>query len=286
MNEENNVMNNQNENNSPQDDNINMIENFKNSIEERPKTYFFVGIVVALLIGFCCGRIGTVSSSQYDDLSTQKNNLQAEYASYQAKMQPYEAQLAADTNARQEAEKKAAEEKAAQEKAQKEAEEKAAQEKAQKEAEEKRQAEEALKAQSLGMTQKDFYSEFNGIASNNGYNVFLGDSRGSGGTISYTTLNPDVTLMCNSQGDYLQSVSITILRTTADSLTDAAYYPATTAMVLDPSLSYSDVDPLLTDLLNGANAQLGTDYKQQKNGIEYTANVDSSTIFFYFNKAQ
>lgn len=137
MNEENNATNNQNENNSPQDDNINMIENFKNSIEERPKTYFFVGIAVALLIGFGCGRIGTVSSSQYEDLSTQKNNLQAEYASYQAKMHPYEAQLAADTNARQEAEKKAAEEKAAQEKAQKEAEEKAAQEKAQKEAEEK-----------------------------------------------------------------------------------------------------------------------------------------------------
>lgn len=250
-------------------------------------------LVIGFVLGFgfrsCTGikkdeynnllaQIDTLTTDK-ESLISEKDSLSKEYADYKAKMQPYEEKQAADAKAEEER-------KAAEEKAKKVAEQKAAEEKAAKEAEEKKQQEAAAKADTLGLTIDDFYSSFNETASNNGFAAFLGKKSGSGSYIQYATLNSDIQVDCNLQNNYIYGVYVSAKRTTAESLEEATYYATTVTMVIDSSLSISEIDSLLASLVNGATDDYGNDYKITKNGIEYTANLADSDILFYFSKAR
>ncbi|MGN0181454.1 MAG: hypothetical protein ACI4DP_03440 [Candidatus Ornithomonoglobus sp.] len=263
-----------------------LLYHFSQSSTKSKKIIIYCALIVSFVLGFALKSCTGVKTSDYleiirqkDKITESKEALQQEYDSYKEKMQPYEAQQQADVQAEEER-------KAAEEKAKKEAEEKAAQEKAAQEAEAKKAQEEALKNRSLGITQNEFYTSFNGIAANNGFDAFLGKSTEYGGYTTYKTLNDDVTVACSSQGGFVQSISITIKRTTSDSLTGASYYPVTVALSIDPSLSVDAVDSLMSELLSGAKNQYGNDYKQIKNSVEYSANVDDTSILFYYTKAK
>lgn len=251
-----------------------------------------IAVIVVCILTFVLGVVIGTTKANYSNsvevdrlrksLTHEKDNttrVQAQFDQYKATMQPYEAQQEANAKA-------AAEQKAAEEKAKKEAEEKAAAEKAAQEAESKKQQEEAAKAQSLGMSASEFQQTFNNITATNGFDAFLGKSTETGEMTRYNTLNPDVSLICNSQKGFLQSISITAKRTTSESLTDASYYAVTTSLALDSSLTVNAVDSLMAELINGASNNFGTDYTKIKNGIAYTANVSSSSIFFYYTKAK
>lgn len=140
-------------NNVPDNSGTTPASQFLQFAKKHPKPTFIVCIILALILGFGCGRVRTVNYDNYKNLQTayntlksEKESIKSEYDTYKEKMQPYEAVQLTDAQnkvekERQElADKKAAEEKAAAEaKAQKEAEEKAAAEK--KAAEEKAAAE-------------------------------------------------------------------------------------------------------------------------------------------------
>ena len=91
-----------------------------------PKIAIPIALILTLLIGFGCGKIGTVKRSLYDNLYTnyqseksRANSVTSEYNEYKEKMQPYEAVQLTDAQNKAEkerqelADKKAAEEKAA-----------------------------------------------------------------------------------------------------------------------------------------------------------------------------
>lgn len=256
------------------------------ALSRRLKTIIVcVLLVITFILGFSLKSCTGIQKTDYDnalhriDVLTENNNkITEEYDAYKSKMQPYEEQQKAD-------EKAAEEKKLAEEKAKKEAEEKAAAEKAAQEAEAKRQADEQAKNNSFGMSENDFYTTFNSTAAGNGYDVFLGKATTNGNMKNYLTMNDDVTLMTYVEGNYLQTVSITAKRTTSESLSNASYYAVTTAMVLDSSLSANTIDSFMADLITNAKNNSGADYSQTKNGIKYTANVSSSSLFFYFSKA-
>lgn len=263
--------------------------------EEYNKAIISCALIAAFLLGCGFKSCTGITRSDYNDLlsqnqtlTTEKETISNEYSAYKTKMQPYETQQEADVKAAEtkkaaeEQVKKEEEEKAAAERAKKEAEEKAV-----KEAQKKKEAEEqaaTARAYSFGMSQIEFYNSFNGTATNNGFNVFLGKESTNGNIKSYMTLNSDVTVETYAQSGFLQTVSVIAKRTSADSLTNAAYYALTAIMVIDPSLSVNAIDSMMADLVDNASNNGGMDYSTTKNGIKYTANVDNSSIMFYFAK--
>ena len=266
-------------------------EKFDNSANITKKIIVLIAVFIGLLCGYGIGKIGMVEKDMYNKAILSYQELKTDYDTYKEKMQPYEAQQEADVKAAEEAKaKKEAEEKAkkeAEEKAKREAEEKAkkeAEEKARKEAEEKAAQ---AKAQSLGgITATDFYNSFNGITASNGYDAFLGKINQTNDYISYTTLNPDITMSVTTNNNYLQTVAINAKRTTSESLTEASYYMLATALVIDPTLSNNTVDSLLMSALQGAIGNAGQDYKVSNNGIDYTINVNDSSVFVFYSKSR
>ena len=233
------------------------------ALSRRLKTIIVcVLLVITFILGFSLKSCTGIQKTDYDnalhriDVLTENNNkITEEYDAYKSKMQPYEEQQKSDEKAAEE--KKLAEEK----------------------------AKEQAKNNSFGMSENDFYTTFNSTAAGNGYDVFLGKATTNGNMKNYLTMNDDVTLMTYVEGNYLQTVSITAKRTTSESLSNASYYAVTTAMVLDSSLSANTIDSFMADLITNAKNNSGADYSQTKNGIKYTANVSSSSLFFYFSKA-
>lgn len=158
--------------------------------------------------------------------------------------------------------------------AQQMAEERAAQEKA---------AQEAAKANSLGLSLNEFYTSFNSIAATNGLDAFLGKASTIDNVTTYATLDSGVSLDCTVINDYVDSVSIEVQRST-ESLIASSYYVASAALAVDSSLSMQEADSVLANLINGASANPGNDYKIVNNGITYIANVYNTFVFFYITK--
>lgn len=158
--------------------------------------------------------------------------------------------------------------------AQQMAEERAAQEKAE---------QEAAKANSLGLSLNEFYTSFNSIAATNGLDAFLGKASTIGNVTTYATLDSGVSLDCTVINDYVDSVSIEVQRNT-ESLIASSYYVASAALSVDSSLSMQEADSVLTNLINGASANPGNDYRIVNNGITYIANVYNTFVFFYITK--
>ena len=300
MNEEKNNNNIDNENVSvPQNDDppIKVFFNdtfnkFNNSSDKSKKRIIIVSLVLAYLLGIGSHMLVGVKRSVYKSLlsdtanmtnqlkeaNTKCENIQKEYDDYKAKMQPYEAQQQANAKAAEE--KKKAEEEAQKEKERKETEEKAA-----KAAEENRQAQEKAKANSLGLTTDEFYKNFNANAATNGLDAFLGKSTTSNHMTSYLTLNADTTVNCFSDNSgYLSRVYVNAKRTSSESLVESSYHVATALITIDPSVSLSEANNILTDLTNGATAAPNEDYTIVHNSLKCTATVSSGAIVFTFQK--
>lgn len=253
----------------------------------------FVGIVLIvgiLIVGIFIGYNMSGKSlieEKYDSAITENTGLKSEldatkseYSAYKEKMQPYEAQQAADAKAK--ADKEIADKKAAieAEQAKKAAEEKAAAEKAAADAE-------AAKSKTFGISANDFYTSFNNIASSSNCNALLINQSGTGNYFDYTTMNSDVRVSCTLAYDFLSAVTIDIKRNaSADSLSDSAYYVVCSALAVDPSNSADDISSLLTSLLNEGAANIGTDCKKTLNGIDYIVNVSDSSILYQIQKVR
>ncbi len=270
------------------------------------KVPVILSLAVALSIGIVSGivvqKANSVKPDDYNAVKrelaqtntalqtacSERDSIQNSYVAYTAKMQPYEAQQQAD--AERAAAEKAAAEKAAAEKAAAEqaAAEKAAAEKAaaEKAAAEKAAAEQAAaaKAYSFGFTPDEFYTKFNSVSAANGFRSAFTKSINNGNLVDYLTMNSDVTANVSLTNGYVSSIFITAMRTTPESLTDSANYLKTAAMVIDSSLTAKSANTLMNKVLNGAKANLGSDYKVTQNGINYTMNIDNSSILIMYSK--
>lgn len=265
---------------------LNLIEKIKNSeVLVFAKillvaAVFFIGILVGYNIS---GK--SLIEEKYDsaiaentDLKSELDATKSEYSAYKEKMQPYEAQQAADAKAK--ADKEIADKKAAieAEQAKKAAEEKAVEEKAAADAE-------AAKSKTFGISANDFYTSFNNKASSSNCDALLIKQSGTGNYFDYTTMNSDVRLSCTLAYDLLSAITIDINRNaSADSLSDSAYYVVCSALAVDPSNSADDISSLLTSLLNEGAANIGTDCKKTRNGIDYIVNVSNSSILYQIQK--
>lgn len=237
--------------------------------------FFFLGFGFRAAIG--------IKKSDYDDLAQKNSELSAsidsltqeksekerQYNEYKIKMHPYEELQAAEAKAEQEAAQKAEEER--------------------KVAEEKKKADEAATAvaKSLGVTKDEFYKAFNTNASSNGFDAFLGKETIVAEVCKWTTTNSAVKFDCMLNNQYVNNVSIYINRS-ADSttLSDASYYPITAITAFDKTCSADKAAEYLNEILKKALSNIGKDYSKTVNGIEYICNVDSSSIFYHFRKAQ
>lgn len=248
--------------------------------------FFFLGFGFRAAIGIKKSAYNDVVNknseltSNINTLTEEKAKQEDEFNAYKAKMQPYEELQAADAKA--EADKAAAEAKAEQEAAQKAEEERKA-------AEKKKKADEAATAvsKSLGVTKDEFYKAFNANASSNGFDAFLGKETIVAEVCKWTTTNSAVKFDCMLNNQYVNNVSIYISRN-ADSttLSDASYYPITAITAFDKTCSADKAAEYLKEILKKALSNIGKDYSNTVNGIEYICNVDSSSIFYHFRKAQ
>lgn len=248
----------------------------------------FVGIVliVGVLIGYNISGKSLIEEkynsaiTENTDLKSELDVTKSEYSAYKEKMQPYEAQQAADAKAK--SDKEIADKKAAieAEQAKKDAEEKAAEEKAAADAE-------AAKSKTFGISANDFYTSFNNIASSSNCDALLIKQNGTGNYFNYTTMNSDVRLSCTLAYNFLSAITIDIKRNaSADSLSDSAYYVVCSALAVDPSNTADDISSLLTSLLNEGSANIGTDCKRTRNGIDYIVNVSNSSILYQIQKTR
>lgn len=260
------------------------LDKIRDRIRKYPILMFCITIVLAFFVGVTFNSFNTVSNDIYDDLfnaynkkTTEYDSLQNEYNAYKERMQPYEETQIQDAKNKAEQERIALEEKKA-------AEEKAAEEKAAKEAEEKRQKEENAKANSLGLTIDEFYTNFNDNAAMNGIDAFLGKATTTNGLTSYLTLNSDTTVKCYTSYGYVSMVMVDVRRTTSESLIKSSYHVINALMTLDPSLSQNKADNILTNLLNGAQATPDEDYSITNKSLKCTAVVSQNLILFTFQK--
>lgn len=273
---------------------VSLFEKFS-KLSYRPQTIIALVLAIAFFfLGFGFRSAIGIKKSDYDDvvnknseltsnintLTEEKAKQEDEFNAYKTKMQPYEELQAADAKAK-------ADEAAAKAKAEQEAARKAEEER--KASEEKKKADEAAAAaaKSLGITKDEFYKAFNGNAASNGFDAFLGKETIVAEVCKWTTTNSAVKFDCMLNNQYVNNVSIYINRN-ADSttLSDASYYPVTAITAFDKTCSADKAAEYLNEILKKALSNIGKDYSKTVNGIEYICNVDSSSIFYHFRRAQ
>lgn len=273
---------------------VGSFEKFSN-LSFRPQSIIVLVLAIAFFfLGFGFRSAIGIKKSDYDSLSQQNSELTAnidtlkqekstqekEYAEYKAKMKPYEDQQAEDAKIK--AAELAAKKKAEQEAAQKAEEERKA-------AEEKKIAEEtaAIVEKSLGVTKDAFYKAFNNNAANNGFDAFLGKETIVADVCKWTTTNSYVKFDCMLKKQYVDNISIYVSRNAdSSSLSNASYYPITAITAFDSSCSANKAAGHLNEILKKALSNTGKDFSKTVNGIEYICNVDDSSIFYHFRKAQ
>ena len=101
---------------------------------------------------------------------------------------------------------------------------------------------------------------------------------------AYTTLDDTDVLCTFYQNNYLRQVSITIDRNSHKFVQALQEYPVTTIRLIDTSLSLKEIDTFLANLIERAGESIGEDVSITKNGIEYVANMDSTSIMIVIRK--
>ena len=251
------------------------------------RTILVVLALIILIIGILIGCSISVSHEEHNSTLAQMQNvldrlnetenqkavLQAEFESYRAKMQPYEAQQQSDEAA---AAQKAIEEK----EAKKAAEEAAAKAKAEKEAAEKAKQEAEAKAGTLGISASDFYKKYNMNAVEYGADMANIPSDTSSSYVSAVVNNAITVDVSQTKSGYATMITVNYNNSGNDSeATQFALSFVSSARAIDNSIDYQTALNIANELMLQSAKKLGEDVTKTHNGVKYTFNsIMGSTI--------